>query len=434
MQPALAVRFLDFWFPILTITLVVITWIMVSDSNYRGQKENIISGGILGLSSILIGCLRYFPWDIPLIELHPPQIQATLIAILIILAIAFLLLRLSNTPKGVFWVPFVVLIGILIVIKTPILAEGFSKIVRGWNGQSALTASPLDVRWLGFSYVFFRLVHTIRDRQGGRFAAVNLREFISYVLFFPAITAGPIDRLERFVKDLRAPVRPVDCDIREGGYRIVVGLFKKFVLADLLAIFALNAQNASQIRNVGWGWILLYGYTFQIFLDFSGYSDIVIGLGILNGVKLPENFSAPYLKHNLQLFWNNWHMTLTQWFRAYFFNPITRLMKRRKWSTTLILLITQLSTMVFIGLWHGITWNFVIWGAWHGVGLFVQNRYSDWVRPRVLWIEQKPKLQKIMDGIGLLLTFHYVALGWVWFILPSPSQSIEFFGRIFRLS
>jgi D-alanyl-lipoteichoic acid acyltransferase DltB (MBOAT superfamily) len=128
-------------------------------------------------------------------------------------------------------------------------------------------------------------------------------------------------------------------------------------------------------------------------------------------------------------------MTLTQWFRAYFFNPFTRSLRTRyrNLSPAWVILITQLSTMVLIGLWHGITWNFVLWGAWHGLGLFVQNRYSDWVRLHLIRLENRPRWQQGLKVFNIVLTFHFVALGWVWFALPQVSSSLQVFTGLFGL-
>jgi D-alanyl-lipoteichoic acid acyltransferase DltB (MBOAT superfamily) len=296
-----------------------------------------------------------------------------------------------------------------------------------------MLASPLDLRWLGFSYIAFRLLHTIRDRQSGRLPAVNLNEYLVYVVFFPALSAGPIDRIERFVVDLRRPLSLTSDDYGEAGKRLVLGLFKKFVLADSLALIALNGNNATQVRTAGWAWVLLYAYAFQIYFDFSGYTDIAIGLGRLLGIKLPENFKAPYLKQNLTQFWNNWHMTLTQWFRAYFFNPVTRALRsgKMKFSIPIIVFITQMSTMVLIGLWHGVSWNFVAWGVWHGMGLFIHNRWSEWTKGRFATLSSGA--QKMLNTGGVVLTFHFVAIGWVFFALPSLSISAQFLQKLVTL-
>jgi D-alanyl-lipoteichoic acid acyltransferase DltB (MBOAT superfamily) len=302
------------------------------------------------------------------------------------------------------------------------------------NHQSTSLTLSQDLRWLGFSYIAFRLLHTIRDRLSGRLPVVSLTEYMVYVIFFPALTAGPIDRIERFVGDLRRPLALTSDDIGESGKRLLFGLFKKFAIADLLAMVALNATNALQVHSAGWAWVLLYAFALQIYFDFSGYTDIAIGLGRLLGISLPENFNAPYLKPNLTQFWNNWHMTLTQWFRAYFFNPLTRVLRSGKKSLPIpvIIFFTQLATMVLIGLWHGVTLNFVAWGMWHGLGLFVHNRWSELTRAHFTALSSR--WQSVLNVGGLLLTFNFVALGWVFFALPNLTISTNYLRVLFGLA
>jgi len=385
---------------------------------------------------LLIALTRYLSLTGLVTPSRPPQ-TLTVLAVLCTV-IAFLSLIFFFTRRGPFkpltLIPAILFILLIfIVLKLPGLAQWTSGWLRGLSGQSRELASAFDLRWLGFSYIAFRLLHTLRDRQSGRLPAMALDEYFIYMLFFPAVSAGPIDRSERFVRDLRQPFIPSAEALSGASKRLVIGLFKKFVLADLLALIALNGTNASQLTSVGWTWILVYAYTLQIFFDFSGYTDIAIGMGMLMGVKLPENFNAPYLKPNLTQFWNNWHMTLTQWFRAYFFNPFTRALRSAKKPVPvwLVILLTQISTMLLIGLWHGITTNFVLWGLWHGVGLFIQNRWSDWTRPLSARIQAKPGLNRLVTVFTTLITFQFVALGWVWFALPSVENSLSVFARLF---
>jgi D-alanyl-lipoteichoic acid acyltransferase DltB (MBOAT superfamily) len=287
---------------------------------------------------------------------------------------------------------------------------------------------------LGYSYIAFRILHTIRDRQSGRLPTASLAEYMTYIIFFPSLSAGPIDRIEHFLADLRKSLVLTGDDWLKAGKRLMFGLFKKFILADTLALIALNGTNALQVRTIGWAWVLLYAYTLQIYFDFSGYTDIAIGLGQLLGFKLPENFNAPYLKPNITQFWNNWHMSLTQWFRAYFSNPITRALRTSKHSfpIPLIIFITQLATMLLIGFWHGITWNFTFWGLWHGLGLFVHNRWSEWTKARFAQLPS-PLRSALVIG-GTLVTFHFVTLGWIFFALPDPVSSVYFFLNLFGIS
>ena len=210
---------------------------------------------------------------------------------------------------------------------------------RSVGGQSAALADPSDLVWLGFSFLAFRLIHILRDFQGGKLPELTFQEFAAYALFFPAFVAGPIDRVQRWRGDLNAGASefggklPRSLQMEntvDGTLRIFTGLFKKFAIADSLAIISLNSRNAQQTESTFWMWILLFSYTLRIYFDFSGYSDVAIGMARLLGFRLPENFDRPYTKSNLTAFWNSWHMTLAQWFRAYTFNPLLRWLRTRR--------------------------------------------------------------------------------------------------------
>jgi D-alanyl-lipoteichoic acid acyltransferase DltB (MBOAT superfamily) len=179
-------------------------------------------------------------------------------------------------------------------------------------------------------------------------------------------------------------------------------------------------------------WFLLYSYSLRIYFDFSGYTDMAIGLGRFLGIRLPENFNGPYLKPNLTQFWNSWHMTLTQWFRSYYFNPVTRALRSSKWKlpSYLVILIMQTTTMVLIGLWHGITVNYLLWGLWHGLGLFIHNRWSDFMRGRPLPGRLPGSTGGVLNFLNPFLTFNFVSLGWLFFILPTPSLTWQAFQKL----
>ncbi len=433
LQPAMPIRTLDFWLPTATLGLALLCWVITAAPEERGWKRIGMTMGILSGLVLLIGLTRYLSVQGIVTPSQPPPTWQVLIALAVVGICVALLIKVQKALPALLSISFGVLIVIFIVLKLPWLAEHASAGLRSLMGQSTARASALDLRWLGFSYVAFRLIHTIRDRQSGRLPNVTLQEYVTYIIFFPSFTAGPIDRIERFIADLRRPVAMTAEDLGEGGMRLVLGLFKKFALADSLALIALNTTNASQVQKAGWTWMLLVAFALQIYLDFNGYTDIAIGMGRWLGVKLPENFNQPYLKPNLTQFWNNWHMTLTQWFRAYYFNPLTRSLRSAKkpLPPAAILLLVQVSTMVLIGLWHGMTWNFVIWGLWHGVGLFVQNRWSEFIKPRLGWMEGKLVVKGAVGIVNVIVTFGYVALGWVWFALPTPQMALTVFGKLF---
>jgi D-alanyl-lipoteichoic acid acyltransferase DltB (MBOAT superfamily) len=432
LQPAVPIRQLDFWLPTATIGLTALTWALTRPGpGLPLERETLAWVGAISGLVLAVSALRYIEPICCLTPSRPPDVGWVALGLIGIVLLAALGARFGVGQWHVLLFAVFGLISLLIVLKLEPLGQLASAALRGWAGQSPALAAAADLQWLGISYVAFRLMHTLRDRAAGRLPALSLHEYASYVLFFPAITAGPIDRAERFIKDFRAELRADANDLTEGGRRLLLGLFKKFVVADSLGLFALNAFNAAQAESALWLWVLLYAYAFRIYLDFAGYTDVAIGLGRWLGVRLPENFDRPYLKPNLTAFWNSWHITLAQWFRAYYFNPLTRALRERAVSPALIILLAQATTMVLIGLWHALTWNFALWGLWHGLGLFVHNRWLAWSRGRFPLLEQNGTARRAWEVAGVLLTFHFVTLGWVWFALPELGLSLTVFSRLF---
>ncbi len=425
---------LRFWMPVATLAIAVLVWALTSASEARGWKQNWAAATVLIGIILLMDLNRYFKLEQIYIT-GTPFLSLALGGLAGIFAFAFLLLRWQKANRFCMVITFIGIIAVFVFLKTPSLMKIVPDFASSRRGQDAGTVTT-SLSWLGFSYIAFRLMHTIRERQSGRLPSLTLGEYVNYAIFFPSFTAGPIDRAERFVKELRAPLALEDEAWIDAGTRFFVGLFKKFVVADLLVVISLNDLLVSQVKNAGWMWVFLYAYAFRIYFDFSGYTDIAIGLGRVIGIRLPENFAAPYLKPNLTQFWNSWHMTLTQWFRSYFFNPVTRSIRsaKRPWPAWLTILMTQVSTMVLIGLWHGITWEFVIWGLWHGLGLFIQNRWSDFVRDRTPTWTQTRNGQIVLNIIGVFLTFNFVALGWLFFNLSTPEIALQAMRKLFGLA
>jgi len=435
LQPLSPIRYLDFWLPTFTLLLILIIWLFIADRQSLFSHENILAASLITLLILLVAITRYLGTSGILTASRPPQISQVILVLAVFFLIASVSTRLGRWRMFYPSAGAVIILGSFLLIKSPFLGVKASQGLRALMDQSTLTAAAADLRWLGFSYVAFRLLHVIRDVQKGRLKAVPLQQFANYVIFFPSFVAGPIDRLEHFSADLDREENPVVPDLVEGGKRVTIGLFKKFALADTLALIALNPVNAGQLTSSAWAWVQLYAYAFQIYLDFSGYTDIAIGLGRMIGFHLPENFDRPYIKENLTTFWNSWHITLTQWFRAYFFNPVTRSLRkaRKPIPAYLVILTTQFSTMLLIGLWHGITWNFALWGAWHGIGLFLHNRWAQWTRPFFARHNLRPVIQRSMRAVSVFLTFNFVALGWLWFVLPDPALSWQVILKLFGI-
>ncbi|GAP16090.1 predicted membrane protein [Longilinea arvoryzae] len=448
LQPAVPIRNFDFYFPVATLALATLCWAVTAPPETRRERENWIAGVALAGTVLLVALTRYLSQTGLLTPSRPPQTLPVLVVLAAAALLTLLLVRFTRPTPRILTAGILVLVLVFVLLKTPALAQWSAAGLRALMGQEAALAQSTDLRWLGFSYVAFRLIHTLRDRATRRLPAVTLREYLTYAIFFPAFTAGPIDRLERFIKDLRAPAPLASADLANAGRRLLTGLFQKFVLADALALVALSPTAAAQSTAPGWLWLMLLAYSLQIYFDFAGYTDIAIGLGLLLGIRLPENFNHPYRKPSLTQFWNNWHMTLTQWFRAYAFNPLTRALRSNGrlpvWS---IVLITQLATMTLIGLWHGVTPGFVIWGVWHGLGLFANNRWSDWIKSRACGrpavaaaLNASPipaTVQRLLAAalppMTTALTFVYVSLGWVWFALPDPALAGRTLMRLFGL-
>lgn len=432
-QPAIPLRSFDFWLPSLTLAFVVLTWFITSRPEMWRRRQNISALLLIVGIVTLLDLTRYFLPDPVLTSTFPPQLLQYLVFLFLVAAALVLFSWFSRYRQSqIISVVIILLIMILVILKTPAVSQQVSTFFRIMANRPVDSALPTDLRWLGFSFIAFRLIHVLRDRQTGRLPDLSLAEFATYVVFFPSLAAGPIDRLERFTQDLHRDFRLTQDETLSAGRRLMIGLFKKFVIADALALIALNDALAIQVRSSFWMWVVVYAYAFQIYFDFSGYTDIALGIARLSGVRLPENFASPYLKPNLAQFWNSWHMTLTQWIRSYFFNPFNRWIRGFKsLPMWLMLLAGQLATMLVIGLWHGVTVNFILWGLWHGFGLFFQNRWSDFTRKR--FNPSSPRQASALQIGGILLTFNFVALGWVFFALSSPTLSWIVFQKMFSL-
>lgn len=419
LQPATLLRGFDFWLPALSLGLAALVWALTLPADYARSRQDIQAAVALAAIVLLLAATRYL--DEPLLTAsRPPQVELAAVVVAALAALVWLAARFARGRGLLLNAATLLVLAVVVVLKAEPLARSASGWLRSLGGQDPALASAIDFGWLGFSYIAFRLVHALRDRFAGRLPAVPLRDFVTYIVFFPALTAGPIERVERFAPQLQQSFLLGNDALLAAGRRLVTGLFMKFVLADSLAYFALNAANSQQTSSALWMWVLLIAYAWRLFFDFAGYTHIAIGLGQLFGVALPENFDRPYSKPNLTAFWNSWHITLAQWFRSYYFNPLTRFLRTHNWPVWQVVLVGQLSTMALIGLWHGVTWNFLIWGLWHGVGLFAHSQWLSLVKARPF-----PLSTFDLKPSSTLLTFFYVSLGWVWFALPQPADALR---------
>lgn len=434
-QPISTIRTLDFWLPSLLLSLSIISWSFIFRKTSLFDKDTIITLIIVFLSIFIISLTRFFDSTLIRQFVSPPSITWVVLYILISVIFAVCLFHLRVHSKFIKIFIFLSIFTILLILKNPFLSENLSILLRRINNQSTELANASEIAWIGFSYFAFRLLHVLFDQKRFMNTSISLNDFIVYLLFFPAFTAGPIARLDQFTRELqKSKHNDLKEDFLSGGLRIFRGLFAKFIIADSLAVFSIGTIPTIQIKNSFWLWIMVYAFAIRIFMDFSGYTDIAIGLSQLVGINLPENFKKPYLSENIMVFWNRWHITLTQWFRTYYFNPLVRFLRTSKYNipSHIIIFFTQISTMILIALWHGITLNFLIWGLWNGLGLFIHNRWDEFT------IKKKKNI-KILDTanlgkiVSIMLTFNFVSLGWIWFVAPNLSEALLIFQKLFGL-
>jgi alginate O-acetyltransferase complex protein AlgI len=246
--------------------------------------------------------------------------------------------------------------------------------------------------------------------------------FLVYVAFFPQLVAGPIVRAVEFLPQLIKEPTLRRGDASRAAALIVAGLTKKLVIGDYLAVNLVDRtfETPQMFSSVE---VLLgvYGYAMQIYCDFSGYTDIAIGSSLLLGLSLPINFNRPYQADSLQDFWHRWHISLSTWLRDYLYIPLGGSRGSSLWTYRNLII-----TMLLGGLWHGAAWNFVIWGAMHGVVLMLTRM---WQRTRwraALPVSRWPWYKPLM----VLLTFHFVCLTWVMFRVTSLEQAWAVLSRI----
>ena len=420
LQPSSPLISFSYWVPFFTINLITLIWILIDNNKpVSFIKEYLIIATAIILMTLIypfIDQILHFNWTSPNIN---TILFVSLLCLLFILGSSLFPVR--SKP----YLAILLLLLIFIIIKQPQLSQKSSSILRAINNQNPLLAQSIDIQWIGYSYIAFRLIHIILDKKNSRLMDLEYIDLINYCLFFPSLTAGPIARFEYFKQEFLNENKEFWLDINTGSTRIVWGLFKKYFVADSLSIIAINERLAYQIHKPIWMWVAVFAYAGMIYFDFSGYTDIAIGIAQLLGVRLPENFDRPYVAENITLFWNKWHITLTQWFRAYFFNPLTRFLRTReiKYPAWVIILITQLSTMLLVGFWHGITWNFLIWGLWHGFGLFFHYLFtkSDFFLRE---ISNKFPKNQVTKTFSIVVTFTYISIGWVWFALPDIKSAL----------
>ncbi|MDR0988636.1 MAG: MBOAT family protein [Prevotellaceae bacterium] len=276
---------------------------------------------------------------------------------------------------------------------------------------------------VGISFFTFQsLSYTIDVYRRQLTPLDSLLDYAFYVSFFPQLVAGPIVRARDFIPQIRRPLSVTREMFGSGVFLLMTGLFKKAVISDYISINFVerifsNPSLYSGVENL----LGIYGYALQIYCDFSGYSDMAIGLALLLGFRFPGNFDSPYKSASITEFWRRWHISLSSWLRDYLYISLggNRRGKGRQYLNLLL-------TMLLGGLWHGASWNFILWGGLHGLALALHKMWQTLMR--------RPKGWRPVGGrrvLGVVVTFHLVCLCWIFFRQSDLSMSMEMLRRLF---
>lgn len=332
--------------------------------------------------------------------------------LLLLASVGFNYLIARRARRDRLWLGLAVAANLLLlgVVKYTVLVTGTLR-SAGFDMPVVEFALPLAISFYTFHQISFQI-----DLHRGRVPLPSFGQYFVYVLFFPQLVAGPIVRYHEIAGRL---ARPRPFPQTWGGWRLgmvflAVGIAKKVLLADSMALYANPAFDSPASLSLIEAWIGLLAFAYQIYFDFSGYSDIAIGVGLMFGIRLPNNFASPYKSASISDFWRRWHISLSRFLRDYLYIPLGG--NRRGRGRQLVNLMT---VMVFGGLWHGASWTFAIWGLLHGLFLVIHQ----------LWRRYSPF--RLPPPIAVALTFLVVALAWLPFRAPDFASLKLYLGRLF---
>lgn len=340
---------------------------------------------------IFLGMLTYIiPLLVSRYEAKFPRIRFLLVGAILICASSLL------------WYKYT---GFLLSSLAGLFSSELQQLLTDAAKSSRAIATPLAI-----SFFVFEFCHYLIEVHRGGEPIRRADEFILFAIFFPTLVAGPIKRYRPFLEQIRrSDLKVSSVNLTSGFCRIVIGLVKKTLVADTATVIIVDMYS----KGSGSGLSTLAALSFilllyvRIYMDFSGYSDIAIGLAKTLGISIPENFNYPFLASNLSDFWGRWHISLSTWVRDYIYIPLggNRVPFYRKASNAFI-------AMAICGLWHGPAAHFILWGVFHGSGLFVQNTYHT-ICPRPL-----KRALNYIPGWSCAITFCFVSVSWIIFFYP----------------
>lgn len=308
----------------------------------------------------------------------------------------------------------IISLGLLIYYKyANFFIENINHLLEAFDSHTITFAKVLLPIGISF-FTFQSITYVIDTYRGNNEPMERLHDYVLYIMMFPQLIAGPIVRY----CDIEQEIRHRNYDWNEalqGFYRFIIGLSKKILISDVIGI-QVDKMLAGDIAMMdsATAWITIIGYTMQLYFDFSGYSDMAIGLGKMMGFHFPENFDNPYNSSSITEFWRRWHMTLGAFMRNYLYIPLggNRCSKSRMYFNLWIVFLLS-------GFWHGANWNFLIWGAYHGIWLVFER------------MGLKKFYEKIGEIPSVIITFVIVLVGWVFFRIESFHDATTFISRMF---
>jgi alginate O-acetyltransferase complex protein AlgI len=379
-------QFIFFFLPI-----VVVAFFIAAQFNYY------LAAGCLGIASLIF----YGSWHYSDLYLLLPSIVGNFFA-------GYWLAKLTSRPKKIL---------LILSVSTNLAILAYFKyanfLIDNWNSISTWQLSIDKISLpLGISFFTFTQIAYLLDSYRGKVTEFNPIHYLLFVTYFPHLIAGPIlhhhDTISQFQQ--RKMYRWNSRNVTIGLFLFTIGLFKKVILADGVIAYITPVFNAAKdgiVPSFGDSWIGALAYTVQLYFDFSGYSDMAVGLSLLFNIKLPINFNSPYQSVNITEFWRRWHITLSNFLRDYLYIPLggSRHGQFRRYLNLLI-------TMLIGGLWHGAGWTFILWGGLHGIYLIVHHSWQ-WTRQK---LGQDLKQSSWWGRLaGRIITFAAVVIGWVLF-------------------
>ena len=305
--------------------------------------------------------------------------------------------------------------------------DSAADILSRWD----IGTSNLDIILpVGISFFTFQTMSYSIDIYRGKIKPVtSFSDFALFVAFFPQLVAGPIVRASEFLPQLNNPIKIEKFNLWAGSQIFIIGLFKKLIVADSIAPLVDQVYANPSYFSSTTVWLAIIAYAIQIYCDFSGYSDMAIGCARMLGFRLNRNFNMPYLSVNITEFWRRWHISLSSWLRDYLYISLggNRNGDYRTYRNLMI-------TMILGGLWHGASWNFIFWGAFHGVAL---SMHREWSRHNIFNVptDPVPSVSNCLTRtVSTMTTLLFVCLTWVFFRSNDIETTVTIFSKLFFIS